>query len=117
MLNAFGDEMSYERGAKYADAAEYVEEVSREKLVQESNILLLKCPLEDSNRGMMEAGKLAMMKKTAILINVARGPVVNGQDLADALNNGVIAGAGIDVFTNEPPLAEDEPLLHAKNTL
>ena len=66
---------------------------------------------------MIDAQKLEMMKKNAILINVARGPVVNAKDLADALNNDVIAGAGIDVFDVEPPLSDDEPLLHAKNTL
>ena len=59
----------------------------------------------------------ANTSKTAILINVARGPVVNAKDLADALNNEVIAGAGIDVFDCEPPLPEDEPLLHCKNIL
>ena len=57
------------------------------------------------------------MKETAILINCARGPVVVTQDLADALNNGVIAGAGIDVFDKEPPLDKTEPLLHCKNCL
>ena len=57
------------------------------------------------------------MKNTAILINVARGPVVVAQDLANALNNGVIAGAGIDVFDAEPPLDLNEPLLNCKNIL
>ena len=57
------------------------------------------------------------MKKSAILINVARGPVVVSQDLADALNNGTIAAAGIDVFDKEPPLDPADPLLHAKNTV
>ena len=58
-----------------------------------------------------------MMKSSAILINVARGPVVNAQDLADALNNGIIAAAGIDVFDKEPPLGLSEPLLNCKNCL
>lgn len=94
-----------------------MEQVSQEELLRESDIVVLHCPLNDSTRGMIDAGKLAMMKKSAILINVARGPVVNAEDLANALNNDVIAGAGIDVFTSEPPLPADEPLLHAKNTL
>ena len=68
-------------------------------------------------RGMINAEKLAMMKPTALLINVARGPVVVSADLADALNRGIIAGAGIDVFDKEPPLDESEPLLHAQNCL
>ena len=58
-----------------------------------------------------------MMKKTAILINVARGPVVDSRALADALNEGRIAGAGIDVFETEPPLDVNHPLLHTPNTI
>ena len=66
---------------------------------------------------MINAEKLALMKKSAILINVARGPVVVAKDLAEALDNGTIAAAGIDVFDKEPPLDLDEPLLHCKNCL
>jgi D-3-phosphoglycerate dehydrogenase len=57
------------------------------------------------------------MKKTALLVNMARGPVVDSQALADALNNGALAAAAIDVFDTEPPLAKYEPLLSAKNTI
>lgn len=58
-----------------------------------------------------------MMKKNALLINVARGPVVDSQALADALNEGRIGGAGIDVFEIEPPLDPAHPLLHTPNTI
>ena len=117
LFHAFGARVLAQSRTKHADAPEYVRQVSQEELLKESDIVVLHCPLNDSTRGMIDAEKLAMMKKSAILINVARGPVVNAQDLADALNNDVIAGAGIDVFDVEPPLPADEPLLGAKNTL
>ena len=66
---------------------------------------------------MINAEKIALMKKSAVLINVARGPVVVARDLADALNKGVIAAAGVDVFDKEPPLDLTEPLLNCKNCL
>ena len=68
-------------------------------------------------RRLISAPLLARMKPTAILINAARGAVVDNAALADALNQGRLAGAGIDVFDAEPPLPESEPLLHAKNTV
>ena len=92
-------------------------DVSLDELLGRSDIVVLHCPLTDETRGMIDASKLALMKSSAVLINVARGPVVNSQDLADALNNGTIAAAGIDVFDGEPPLAVDNVLLKAKNAL
>lgn len=117
LFHAFGCKVLAQSRSKKSNAPEYVEQVSQEELLKRSDIVVLHCPLNDSTRGMINAEKLAMMKSSAILINVARGPVVVSQDLADALNNGVIAAAGIDVFDKEPPLDLCEPLLNCKNCL
>lgn len=117
LFHAFGCKVLAQSRSKKPGVPEYVEQVSQEDLLKRSDIVVLHCPLNDSTRGMINAEKLAMMKSSAILINVARGPVVVSQDLADALNNGVIAAAGIDVFDKEPPLDLSEPLLNCKNCL
>lgn len=85
--------------------------------MEQSDIVSLHCPVTDQSRGLINKETISYMKPTAFLVNEARGPVVVSQDLADALNNGKIAGAGIDVFENEPPLDTNHPLLHAKNTI
>ncbi|KXS48950.1 MAG: D-isomer specific 2-hydroxyacid dehydrogenase NAD-binding protein [Halanaerobium sp. T82-1] len=77
----------------------------------------LHVPLKDSTVDLIGVEEIALMKKDAILINTARGPVVNSEALAEALNNEKIAGAGIDVFEMEPPIPSDHPLLNAKNTI
>lgn len=117
LFHAFGAKVLAQSRTLHSDAPSYVTQVSQEELLQQSDIVVLHCPLNDSTRGMINKDKLSLMKSTALLINVARGPVVVSQDLSDALNNGVIAGAAIDVFDKEPPLTDSEPLLHAKNTL
>ena len=90
---------------------------SLDEVLSESDIVSLHVPQNASTIGMISAEKIALMKKDAILINCARGPIVDSQALADALNAGRIAGAGIDVYEMEPPVSEDHPLLHAKNTV
>ncbi len=117
VFHAFGCRVLAQSRSHKANAADYIEQVSQEELLKQSDIVVLHCPLNDSTRGMINAEKLAMMKRSAILINVARGPVVVTQDLADALNAGTIAAAGVDVFDKEPPLSLDEPLLNCKNCL
>ncbi|MCQ2445189.1 MAG: hypothetical protein MJ061_06885 [Mailhella sp.] len=117
LFHAFGADVLAQSRTKHADAPEWIEQVSQEELLRRSDIVVLHCPLNDSTRGLINAEKLAMMKPTAMLVNVARGPVVNAQALADALNSGTIAAAAIDVFDAEPPLKPSEPLLNCKNCL
>ena len=117
LFHAFGCKILAQSRTHKDDAPDYVEQVSQEELLKRSDIVVLHCPLNDSTRGMIDAEKIALMKNSAILINVARGPVVVARDLAQALNNGTIAAAGIDVFDREPPLDMDEPLLNCRNCL
>lgn len=117
LCHAFGCRILAQSRHHHDDAPEYVEQVSQEELLRRSDIVVLHCPLNDSTRGMIDYAKLSLMKPTAYLINVARGPVTNEDDLARALADGVIAGAAVDVFTAEPPLAADTQMLHAPSTL
>ncbi|MEE1108761.1 MAG: NAD(P)-dependent oxidoreductase [Lachnospiraceae bacterium] len=117
LFHAFGCRILAQSRTVHKEVPAYVEQVTQEELLAASDIVVLHCPLNDSTRGMINAEKLALMKKSAILINVARGPVVVAKDLAEALDNGTIAAAGVDVFDKEPPLDLDEPLLHCKNCL
>ena len=86
--------------------------VPLDELFRSSDVLSLHCPLTDATRGLVNAARLASMRKHALLINAGRGPLVNEADLADALGRGVIAGAALDVLSEEPPAA-DNPLLAA----
>lgn len=85
-------------------------------LIKEADVVTLHCPLFPENKGMINRERLGRMKPGAFLLNTSRGPLVVDQDLADALNNGVIAGAGLDVLSVEPPL-DTNPLLSAKNCI
>jgi glycerate dehydrogenase len=87
-----------------------------EELLRESDVVSLHSPLFPETRGMIDARSLGWMKSSAFLINTSRGALVVDQDLADALNSGRIAGAGLDVLSVEPP-AESNPLLSARNCL
>jgi glycerate dehydrogenase len=87
-----------------------------EKVLKESDFVSLHCPLTADNQGFINKESLGLMKSSAILINTSRGGLINEADLADALNSGRIAGAGLDVLSTEPP-AQDNPLLNAKNCI
>jgi len=86
------------------------------ELLRESDVVSLHAPLTPETRGLINAGTLAAMKPTAYLINTSRGPLVEARALADALNEGRLAGAALDVLDAEPPPA-DHPLLTARNCL
>ncbi|MBS3735121.1 MAG: D-2-hydroxyacid dehydrogenase [Phycisphaerae bacterium] len=83
-------------------------------LLRAADVVTLHCPLTDETRGLIDSTRLALMKPTAFLINASRGPVIDEAALADALNAGRIAGAGLDVLCAEPP-ASDNPLAAARN--
>jgi len=117
LFHAFGCKILAHSRSIHKNAPVYVKQVDLDSLLERSDIVVLHCPLNDSTRGLINKDALAKMKPSAYLINLARGPVVVSRDLAEALNNGIIAGAAIDVFDKEPPLNADEPLLAAKNTI
>jgi phosphoglycerate dehydrogenase-like enzyme len=92
-------------------AAHKVEFMPLERLLAESDFVSLHLPLDAGSRQMINKQSLKLMKKTALLINTARGGLINEQDLADALKAGTIAGAGLDVFEKEPPVGSPLPAL------
>ncbi len=91
-----------------------VQIVDLETLLQASDVVSLHCPLTPETAGLISRERLALMKPTAYLINTSRGPLVDEAALADALNAGRLAGAGLDVLVEEPPPAE-HPLYTARN--
>jgi glycerate dehydrogenase len=90
--------------------------VELETLFRKSDVVSLHCPLTAETKQLVNAERLSWMKPTAFLVNTSRGPLINEPALADALNAGKIAGAGLDVLSVEPPPA-DNPLLTAENCL
>lgn len=118
IAKAFGcDVFAYSRTKKTALEQNGVRFVDLQTLVSTCDFISLHIPLNDHTQNLIDEKMLAAMKPTAILINTARGPVVNNTALAAALNSGKIAGAGIDVFEMEPPVPSTHPLIKAKNTV
>lgn len=112
---AFGcDVVAYSRTRKKIEGVTFVE---LDELLETSDVVSLHVPQTPQTTGLIGADQIAKMKPTSVLINCARGPIVDSQALADALNEGRIAGAGIDVLEMEPPFPSDHPLLNAKNTI
>ena len=101
IASAFGCRVIFHSVTGKSTCTDY-EQVDFDTLLRESDVLSLHCPLSDLTRNLINKDALAKMKKSAILINVARGPVVNDQDLHDALVNGEIQAAGLDVTSTEP---------------
>lgn len=118
LLKAFGCKvLAYSRTQRSEVKALGVEYVSLEHLMANSDIVTLHVPASQNTAQMINAEMISLMKPSAILINTARGAVVDNNALAKALKNGKIAGAGIDVYETEPPLPENHPLLSAPNAI
>ena len=114
IAQAFGCEVyAYSRTRKEIPGVVWAD---LDTLLEECDIVSLHVPLNDSTRGLIGQAQLHKMKNTALLINTARGPVVDSAALAAALEQGEIAGCGVDVFETEPPIA-DHVLYHAPHTL
>lgn len=115
---AFGcDVIAYNRSENQDLKAKGVKYMDLEDILKESDIVSVHLPLTAETKGLIDEDKLRLMKEDAILINTARGPIIDNAALAKILNQGKIAGAGIDVFDMEPPLDKDYPLLKADNAV
>ncbi len=115
IANAFGCKvLAWNRTPKQVDGVTFVD---KETLLKESDIVTLHIALNNETRDFITAKEFALMKPTSLLINTARGPVVNETALADALKQGQIAAAATDVYGKEPPLNQDNPLFGAPNLI
>lgn len=118
IAKAFGCKvLAYSRTPKTELLELGVEYVALDELLEQSDFVSLHVPLTEATKGLIGAEAIGKMKETAVLLNTARGGVVDSTALAEALNSGKLAGAGIDVFEIEPPIAKEHPLCHAKNTV
>ncbi len=118
ILQAFGCKLkAYSRTQRQEAKAMGIEYLSLEEAVKQADIISLHTPLTKDTQNLISKEILSLCKPSAILINTARGAVIDNLALANALNENRISGAGIDVYEKEPPLAENHPLLSAKNAV
>ena len=118
LLLAFGCRVIAYNRSRHAEVEQLgVEYTDLDTLLQRSDIVTLHVPLNAETKHLISRERLAMMKPTALLINTARGNVVDIPALSEALKNGQLAGAAVDVYEQEPPLPADHPLLGAPNCI
>lgn len=117
LCRAFGCKILAYNGFSNKKSNDEITYLPLKEMLEQSDIVALHCPVSDKSKNLINKETISYMKKSSILINAARGPVVNSKDLADALNSGKVRAAGIDVFETEPPLDNSHPLLHSKNTI
>ena len=114
LATAFGMKVAVYTSKLQSALPEGVEKMELDALFATSDVVSLHCPLTPDTHHLVDAARLARMKPTGILINTARGPIVDEQALADALNSGALHAAGIDVLIEEPP-REGSPLLSTRH--
>lgn len=118
LFKAFGAKLiGYNRTEKEEAKELGLEYLPLDEVMAQSDIISVHLPLNEETKNTLSREKLALMKPNAILINCARGPIIDNAALADLLNEGKIAGAGIDVFDMEPPIPADYPLLSAQSAV
>lgn len=117
IAQAFGMKvLAYNRTREKVIETESVRYATLEVLYREADVIMLHCPLTEENKGFINKEAIEQMKDGVLIVNNARGALINEADLADALNRGKVAGAGLDVVSEEP-ISEDNPLLKAKNCI
>ncbi len=117
ILKAFGCRVVGTSRTRTEGEKDGIPHMPLDDLLRVSDAVILHCPLTEETRGLIGRRELALMRPSSLLINVARGPVVDTEALREALENEQIAGAGLDVYDTEPPLDEHLPILEACHTV